>query len=227
MTASNTIAIIAACAGDPARANMLSVLADGRAFTAGELSTAAGVTPQTASAHLARMVDAGLLTVAKQGRYRYFRLASQQVAQMLEAMMVVAQPTAKIGRVGPANDKLRLARSCYDHLAGRLAVGIADLLVVAGHVSLSEDGGEVTDSGRTFFRHIGLDLPPGNGQRPFCRPCLDWSERRHHLAGALGARIKDHCLQSGWIRRDANSRAVDITPLGLRTFRDVFGLRLD
>ncbi|ARQ02102.1 ArsR/SmtB family transcription factor [Pseudorhodoplanes sinuspersici] len=227
MTASNTLAIVAACAGDPARASMLSILADGRAFTAGELSAVARVTPQTASGHLARMVDAGLLVVASQGRHRYYRLASPQVALMLESMMVVAaEPTHRLGRIGPSDERLRLIRTCYDHLAGRLAVGIADMLVEAGHLSLSGDGGELTDSGRIFLRRLGLDLADAKNGRPFCRPCLDWSERRHHLAGTLGARMMDHCLGAGWIKRSRSSRVVEVTPLGARKFRDVFGLRV-
>lgn len=226
MTASNTLAIVAACAGDPARASMLSILADGRAFTAGELSAVARVTPQTASGHLSRMVDAGLLVVASQGRHRYYRLASPQVALMLESMMVVAaEPTHRLGRIGPADERLRLVRTCYDHLAGRLAVGIADMLVEAGHLSLSDDGGELTDSGHVFFHRLGVDLASTKNGRPFCRPCLDWSERRHHLAGTLGARIMDHCLEAGWIKRSRSSRVVEVTPLGARKFRDVFGLR--
>ncbi len=185
MTASNKLAIVAACAGDPARASMLNVLADGRAFTAGELSAVARVTPQTASGHLARMVDAGLLAVASQGRHRYYQLASPQVALMLESMMVVAEPARRVGRTGPADESLRLARTCYDHLAGRLAIGIADALIDAGHLSLTHDAGEVTVSGRVFFEKLGIDLS-GKSNRPFCRPCLDWSERRYHLAGTLG-----------------------------------------
>lgn len=226
MTASNKLAIVAACAGDPARASMLNVLVDGRAFTAGELSSVARITPQTASGHLARMVDAGLLTVACQGRHRYFQLASPEVAMMLESMMVVAESGRRIGRIGPADESLRLARTCYDHLAGRLAVGIADTLIDAGHLSLTPDAGEVTPSGRAFFEKLGIDLS-GQSNRPFCRPCLDWSERRYHLAGTLGTRFMHHCLEAGWVRRKAGGRAVNVTPLGMRKFRDVFGLRLD
>jgi DNA-binding transcriptional ArsR family regulator len=226
MTATNKLAIVAACAGDPARASMLNMLADGRAFTAGELSAIARVTPQTASGHLARMVDAGLLAVASQGRHRYYQLASPQVALMLESMMVVAEPARRVGRAGPADESLRLARTCYDHLAGRLAVGIADALIDAGHLSLTHDAGEVTASGRVLFENLGIDLA-GKSNRPFCRPCLDWSERRYHLAGTLGSRLMHHCLEAGWVRRKAGSRAVEMTPLGVRKFRDVFGLRLD
>jgi DNA-binding transcriptional ArsR family regulator len=224
MTATNKLAVVAACAGDPARACMLNALVDGRAFTAGELSSVARITPQTASGHLARMVDAGLLTVASQGRRRYFRLASPEVAMMLESMMVVAESGRRIGRTGPADESLRLARSCYDHLAGRLAVGIADRLVDAGHLVLTPDGGALTDSGRSFFERLGVDLTSRSG-RPFCRACLDWSERRYHLAGTLGTRIMTHCVDSGWLRRKSGNRILDVTPHGARKFRDVFGLQ--
>lgn len=225
MTATNKLAVVAACAGDPARASMLNALVDGRAFTAGELSSVAGVTPQTASGHLSRMVDAGLLTVASQGRHRYYRLASPEVAMMLESMMVVAEQGRRMGRTGPTDERLRLARTCYDHLAGRLAVGIADSLVDAGHLALTVDGGEVTGSGRAFFARLDIALTT-DGRRPFCRACLDWSERRYHLAGTLGARIMTHCLDAGWVRRKSASRILDLTPLGERRFAEIFGLQL-
>jgi DNA-binding transcriptional ArsR family regulator len=225
MGATNKLAIVAACAGDPARASMLNALVDGRAFTAGELSSVANVTPQTASGHLARMVDAGLLTVASQGRHRYYRLASTDVAIMLESMMVVAESGRRMGRTGPAEENLRRLRSCYDHLAGRLAVGIADWLVDEGHLVLTSDGGELTDSGRAFFERLGIDLAD-KGKRPFCRACLDWSERRHHLAGTLGARIMTHCLEKDWLRRNRGNRILDVTPLGARKFKDLFRLRV-
>lgn len=225
MTATNKLAVVAACAGDPARASMLNALVDGRAFTAGELSSVARITPQTASGHLARMVDAGLLTVASQGRHRYYRLASPEVAIMLESMMVVAESGRRIGRTGPVEESLRRARSCYDHLAGRLAVGIADRLTEEGHLVLTQDGGELTDSGRSFFERLGVDLSD-KGKRPFCRACLDWSERRYHVAGTLGTRILMHCLEAGWIRRKSGNRILDITPLGERKFLEIFGLRL-
>lgn len=189
MTAHNHLAIVAACAGDPARANMLSLLMDGRALTAGELSAAAHIMPQTASGHLARMVDAGLLVVAQQGRHRYYRLASAQVGQMLEGMMVVAAADPAARRFGPRDAAMRFARTCYDHLAGQLAIAIADRLVEAGYLVLADDGGEITEAGRGFFARQGIDLNV-QPHRAFCRPCLDWSERRYHLAGTLGARLK-------------------------------------
>ena len=225
MTGSAKLAIVAACAGDPARATMLQLLMDGRAFTAGELSSAAGVTAQTASGHLLRMVDAGLLTVVSQGRHRYYRLSSPLVAQMLEGIMVVAASNAVM--TGPGNEAMRNARACYDHLAGRLGVGIADRLVDAGHVTLTDQGGEVTGSGRTFFSRIGIDVETAPSHRAFCRPCLDWSERRYHLAGVLGDRIMHFCFDNHWIKNKPRSRVVEVTALGTRKFRDVFGLRLD
>jgi len=225
MTGSAKLATVAACAGDPARASMLQLLMDGRAFTAGELSAAAGVTAQTASGHLYRMVDAGLLTVASQGRHRYYRLSSPLVAQMLEGMMVVAASNAVM--TGPGNEAMRTARSCYDHLAGKLGVGIAQRLVDAGHLTLSDEGGEVTSSGKMFFRRVGIDVETAPSHRTFCRPCLDWSERRYHLAGVLGQRIMHFCFDEGWIKQKPKSRVVDVTPLGVRKFREVFGLRLE
>jgi hypothetical protein len=138
---------------------------------------------------------------------------------------VVAESGRRIGRTGPVEESLRLARSCYDHLAGRIAVGIADWLVDEGHLVLTQDGGELTDSGRSFFERLGVDLSD-KGKRPFCRACLDWSERRYHLAGMLGTRILMHCLESGWIRRKSGNRILDITPLGKRKFLEIFGLRL-
>lgn len=227
MTGASQLAIVAACAGDPARASMLSTLMDGRAFTAGELSAVAGVTPQTASGHLARMTEAGLLTVAKQGRHRYYRLASPMVGQMLEGMMVVASAGTPPTRFGPRDAAMRMARTCYDHFAGRLGVAIADALVDRGYLLLTDDGGTVTPTGDMFFGRIGLDLEGERNHRPFCRPCLDWSERRYHLAGTLGARIASACFDDGWVKRKPQSRIVEITTLGRRKFRDVYGLRLE
>ena len=225
MSANAKLATVAACAGDPARASMLSMLMDGRAFTAGELSAAAGVTPQTASGHLSRMVDAGLLAVAQQGRHRYFKLASPQVGRMLEGMMVVAAGLAE-RRTGPASDELRFARTCYDHLAGQLGVAIAQNLQAQGHIILDDDGGAVTDSGRRFLARIGLDPDAAPARRAFCKPCLDWSERRYHIGGLLGQRIAEACFRAGWIRRARRARAVEVTALGRRKFREVYGVDL-
>jgi DNA-binding transcriptional ArsR family regulator len=235
MTSQSAFAEVAALAGDPARAGMLHALMDGRALTATELARVAGITPQTASGHLARLAVAGLLVVEKQGRHRYHRLASPAVAQMMESIMQVAagldtnRPRLV---VGPRDAALRAARTCYDHLAGRLGVALADALVEADHVELTDDGGLVTDAGIAFFCRIGIDLDrPANrsGRRSgrlLCRPCLDWSERRPHIAGTIGAALCAHSIEKGWIRRNDGTRAVTITPKGQRVFRDEFHARL-
>ncbi len=211
---------------------MLSVLMDGRALTAAELARAAGVTPQTASGHLAQLAEAGLLAVARQGRHRYHRLASPGVARMLEGVMAVAGAATpappSIRPPGPRDSALREARTCYDHLAGRLAVAMAESLVARGAVELGEDGGALTPSGEVFLRDLGVDLdaarPAGRPrQRVFCRPCLDWSERRPHIAGALGAALLTTCLDRGWVRRSEGSRAVTVTPGGQVALRQAFG----
>jgi DNA-binding transcriptional ArsR family regulator len=231
MASTNQVAEISALVGDPARAAMLAALLDGRALTATELSSAAGVTPQTTSSHLARLTAVGLLAVEQQGRHRYHRLASKDVARMLEGIMRVAAGLARSSRpvvVGPRDQALRAARTCYDHLAGRLGVGIADALTEGGHVELDSDGGIVTARGIALFRGLGIDTGGGGTKRSLrvlCRPCLDWSERRPHLAGTLGAALCAHCLDHGWIRRATGTRAVDITPQGRRMFREKFGVR--
>ena len=159
---------------------------DGRALTASELAHVAGITPQTASGHLARMATAGLLSVEKQGRHRYHRLASLAVAQMIESIMQVASGPGSTRPplvVGPKEVALRMARTCYDHLAGRLGVALADALVGGGHLELASDGGLVTDAGIEFLGRVGIDLyalMTGSSKRSsriLCRPCLDWSER--------------------------------------------------
>lgn len=218
------MAAVAALLGDPARANILTALMDGRALTAKELAFAAHVSPQTTSGHLARLTDANLLTVEKQGRHRYFRLASPLVGQMLESVMAVAGPEPGRPIAWRGGEALRTARTCYDHLAGRLGVALADSLTEAGHVALSQDGGEVTERGHAFLSDFGAE--PVAGKRVFCRPCLDWSERRPHIAGRLGAALACRCLDLGWIERQRDSRAVTITPVGGRGFADTFGIRL-
>jgi DNA-binding transcriptional ArsR family regulator len=233
--ASNALfAEVAALPGDPARANMLHALMDGRALTATELARAAGITPQTASGHLARMTTLGILSVVKQGRHRYHRLATPSVAHMLESIMLVAtelEPDRKRLTVGPRESALREARTCYDHFAGKLGVALADALVAHGHVELTSDAGILTESGLTFLCEIGIDTDPMLARRTkrsgrvLCRPCLDWSERRPHLAGAVGAAICTHSMNNGWTRQMDETRAVLITPKGERIFHERFGAR--
>jgi hypothetical protein len=218
---------------------MLTTLMDGRALTATELARAAGIAPQTASGHLAKMTDAGLLAMDPQGRHRYYRVASASVARMLEGIMSVAAECAarpegrrvKAVFVGPRDQALRRARTCYDHLAGRVAVAMADRMVERGQVELSPDGGAVTEAGAVFLRSLGVDLAAASdraardrGGRLFCRPCLDWSERRPHLAGTLGAALCDACLSNRWMRRTDGTRALAITPAGQLALHKAFDL---
>ena len=218
------MASVAALIGDPARANILTALMDGRALTAKELAFAAHVAPQTASGHLSQLTAGNLLTVEKQGRHRYFRLASPLVGQMLEGVMAVAGPAPSLGTQWRGGEALRNARTCYDHIAGRLGVALADSLTAAGHLILSPDGGEVTASGHALLKDFGAE--PAAGKRIFCRACLDWSERRPHIAGRLGAALATRSLDLGWIARQRDTRAVAITPAGASGFARTFGITL-
>ncbi len=229
MASNAAFAEIATLAGDPARAGMLHALMDGRALTASELARAAGITPQTASGHLSKLATGGLLIVEKQGRHRYHRLATPAVARMLESIMQVAAAQVRHKPVvtGPRDKALRAARTCYDHLAGHLGVALADSLIANQQIELTADAGMVTARGVTLFDKLGIDYAPrkpGGSARMLCRPCLDWSERRPHLAGALGAALCAHCLSAGWIRRVDGTRAVSVTTKGRGAFRDLFGI---
>ena len=227
MVSGNTLAEVAALIGDPARANILSALMDGRALTAGELAWHAGVSAQTTSGHLAKLAAANLLAVERQGRHRYHRLASPELAHAIESLMAVAVAGPKRHRpTGPRDEALRAARTCYDHLAGRLGTALADSLRANGHVVVGEDGGAITDRGTRFLRDaLGIDLGSPSG-RPRCRTCLDWSERRPHFAGRLGAAMCRRSLDLGWITRAQDSRAVAITPAGRQAFAGTFGIAL-
>jgi len=224
MSDSTRIAATAALLGDPARANMLAALLDGRALTAKELAYTAHVTPQTASGHLAKLSDGGLLAAEKQGRHRYYRLASPLVGHMLEGVMAATGPEPARPTTWRGGEALRTARTCYDHLAGRLGVALADSLSERGHVALGTDGGEVTEQGQRFLDDFGASPVPG--RRVFCRPCLDWSERRPHLAGRVGAALACRCFDLGWIARQRDTRAVAITLAGRDGFRETFGIVL-
>jgi DNA-binding transcriptional ArsR family regulator len=219
------IAQVAAVIGDPGRANMLVELLDGRALTASELALAAGVAAPTASGHLAKLVEARMVVVARQGRHRYFRLADPHVAEVLEGLMGLAQRTGAVRRrPGPREPALRAARVCYDHLAGERAVALAQSLESRGLVSLGAKA-RVTASGRAFFQGLGFDLPQlERSRRPLCRACLDWSERKSHLAGSLGAAILGRVMDAGWASR-AEGRVVAFTQVGGEAFERAFGLR--
>ena len=227
MTDGPYIAEIASLVGDPSRANILVALLAGQALTATELTLAAGVTPQTASGHLAKLAEGRLLSVLAQGRHRYYRLASPQVAQMLEGLMSVA--VSGPPRYRPRSirdDALAQARTCYDHLAGRLGVALADALVGRGLIVLDDEAGAVTAAGEDVLNEFGMDMAGnGRGRRAFCRPCLDWSERRWHIGGRLGAALARRCFELGWIERARGGRAVRVTPAGEAGFRRTFAMR--
>lgn len=220
---------VAALVGDTARATMLAALMSGQALTASELAARAGISRSTASGHLGKLVSARLLDVTQKRRNRYFRIASPLVARMLEGIKAVAAievPQRHQPR-SAGDDRLRFARTCYDHLAGHLGVAIADALIAKGHVVLTDDGGEVTVLGMNFLSAFGALLGPKSGsRRVFCRPCLDWSERRYHIAGHVGAEINRCCLERGWLRRDYDSRVVRVTPAGQIGLRKTFGIDL-
>jgi DNA-binding transcriptional ArsR family regulator len=234
MVTTSSIAEVGTLVGEPARAAMLQALMDGRALTATELAGVAGVTPQTASFHLGRLCESGLVSVLSQGRHRYHRLAAPQVAHLLESLMLVAGGTLTprtSTRTGPRDEALRTARTCYDHIAGQLGVGIADAMRQQGFVEMDEDAGILTQDGAAFLERLGVDLRRGPETRrarvlPLCKLCLDWSERRPHFSGRLGAELFRHSLGSGWVRRRIGSRALEVTPEGKRIFRDVFRVTL-
>lgn len=210
------MARVAALIGDPARALILATLMDGRSRTAGELAQAAGITPQTASAHLAKLVDARLLVIEKQGRHRYHRLGSGEVANALEALMAVSVSPLKTPRLGPADAALRRARTCYDHMAGEVAVRLAERWQAAGWIVAADGEWRLAASGRRGFAALGVELPDAASRRPQLRPCLDWSERRPHLGGQLGAGVLESLLARDWVRRRRGSRALLITDEGER-----------
>jgi DNA-binding transcriptional ArsR family regulator len=222
------IAEVAAAVGDPARANILCELLGGRALTATELAGVAGVTPQTTSGHLSKLMAARLLVLMKQGRHRYYRLAGPHVGQMLETMMNVAltgpprfQPKSKL------DEQMRQARTCYDHIAGVLGVGLAERLTERELVILGDEAGEVTPAGEAFLAKLGVDLSRARAKRRiFCRPCVDWSERRPHIGGAVGAALANRCFALKWIEPVRDSRALAITPAGRRGLMEIFALSI-
>ena len=217
------IAEVAALVGDPAR---VVALLGGRALTATELAYAAGVSPPTTSGHLGKLSAARLVILMKQGRHRYYRLAGPHVAHMLESIMHVAiegppryQPRSK------TDDQMRRARTCYDHIAGVLGVDLADSMVAHDFVVLGDEAGEVTPAGMEFLTRLGVDLAAARAKRRvFCRPCLDWTERRPHIGGAVGAALAKRCFELKWLEQVRDSRALVITSAGRRGFVEAFGL---
>ncbi|HXW39568.1 MAG TPA: helix-turn-helix domain-containing protein [Xanthobacteraceae bacterium] len=229
MVAAANMVEVAALVGDTARATMLAALMNGQSLTGSELAYLAHVSRPTASEHLAKLVEARLVAVTRKRRFNYYRIASPLVARMLESMKVVAaiEVPPRYQPRSARDDALRFARTCYDHLAGQVAVALADALVVRGHIVLGEDGGEVSESGAQFLADLGVDLTPrAHSRRIYCRPCLDWSERRNHVAGHIGAEICRCCLQRGWFKRDRDSRALRLTTEGADGLMATFGVEL-
>ncbi|TAK47581.1 MAG: transcriptional regulator [Xanthobacteraceae bacterium] len=215
---------IAGLIGERARAEMLTAMLADRALTARELAEVAGVSKQTASAHLARLVEAGLIAVRAEGRHRYFRLADADVAQLLEALMGVAFRTGALRlRSSPREPALRKARSCYDHLAGELAVMIYESLLRQRALQWRDGSLELTTAGYRRFQGLGIDAADLSiKRRPVCRACLDWSERRHHLAGTAGTMLLRRILELGWATRPRDSRVIRFSAAGERSLRACF-----
>jgi len=212
----DTLAEVAGLLADPARTRILTALLGGCAFTGKELAYFAGVTAPTASSHLSRLVAGELLTMEKQGRCHYYRLKSGDVARAIEGLMTVAAAPANGWppgrRVEPA---LRDARMCYDHMAGVLGVSLCDTMLRRDYIVLADGGGELTDAGARFLADLGVDLTRARGaRRRYCRTCIDWTERRPHISGAVGAGLAETFLERKWIERIPDSRALTITAGG-------------
>jgi DNA-binding transcriptional ArsR family regulator len=242
------IAVVGALLGDRARTRILAALGDGRALAASVLAVEAGVAASTASAHLARLVDGGLLVCERHGRHRYYRVAGPDVARLLEAMARLAPPEPVTSlREGTRAHALRVARTCYDHLAGQVGTGLMAAMIEGGLIDggdgvyhpaaaardrLSAPGRDVdyvlTERGAGVLSGLGVDLDgAAASRRPFVRYCVDWSEQRHHLAGALGAAVHDRLVDLGWVRRQPRGRAVWLTPEGARGLERTFGFSPD
>ncbi|MBD9648824.1 winged helix-turn-helix transcriptional regulator [Ensifer sp. PDNC004] len=218
------IALIGSLIGDPARANMLTALMGGSALTATELATHAGITLQTASSHLAKLEAGGLLSQRKQGRHRYFQLAEDEVGLMLENLMGFAAGRGMTRhRPGPKDPALRKARVCYNHLAGDYGVRMYDSLIAEKQIEVTGDDLALTPDGQSRIEALGIDYAAlKKSRRPICRTCLDWSERRSHLAGSLGEALLTLFIDKGWAKREANSRVIRFTANGEKAFSELF-----
>ena len=211
---------VASMIGDPTRARMLSALMGGEFLAAGELAAAAGVSAQTASTHIAKLLDAELVVLRVQGRHRYVRLAGEEVAHVLEALSFVAERSANADKwERGAYKPLKAARTCYRHIAGELGVALFEGLLARGTIAAQDGHYALTEAGHGELRELGIALPTdataGSGaSRRFAHACFDWSERRDHLAGALAVSLLDHSLDQGWVRRTKDSRALQLTPPG-------------
>lgn len=222
------VSVIASLLSDASRSAMLTHLLDGRFHPAGEMALAAGITPQTASFHLAKMMESGVVVAEKHGRHRYYRIQKSADAEVIEQLLSLTGPVQITSlRQSVHMEKLRQARMCYDHVAGELGVSIAESLTERG--LLNKNGSEfvVTQTGEAFFNDFGLELTElRKKRRSFCRCCLDWTERKHHVAGALGQALAERMLQLNWLERDSSSRAVHITEVGRERISNLFNISL-
>ncbi len=220
---------VAALVGDTARATMLAALMGGQSLTGSELAFLAHISRPTASEHLRKLVEARLIAVSSKRSFRYYRIASPLVATMLESIKTVAaiELPPRYRPRSARDDALRFARTCYDHIAGQAGLAIADALVANGCIVLGDDGGEVTEAGVRLLAGFGAELAPKSASRRiYCRPCLDWSERRYHIAGLVGAEICRRCLELGWFTRERETRALRLTAAGQAGLSQTFGVEL-
>lgn len=222
------MAEVAALLAETSRATILASMMDGRFHTASELAYMASIKPQTASFHLAKLVEGKLLKVEKQGRHRYFQLADEEIAQFLESFLAISPPPEIRSLKQSSQIKLlQEARTCYDHLAGKLGVHLTESMMRAGYLKLEEKQFVLTEEGALFFTSFGIDLPAlKKKRRSFSHACLDWSERRYHLAGALGSELFNHLFQLGWLTRVPSIRAIQVTEKGKIGLKDVFQIEM-
>jgi DNA-binding transcriptional ArsR family regulator len=222
------LATVGRALGDPHRARFVLALLGGQQLSAGELANLAGASSSLTSAHLAKLLDAGLVTASKRGRNRHYRLASSEVARSVESLLAIAPPPPTRGLAEvTVEQSLRRARTCYDHLAGRLGVALVEAFENHQVLTACDSGWELTDGGKRHFGALGVDVEElWRSRRTLIRPCLDWTERRPHLAGGLGAALAGLMFDLGWIRRSQRSRAVSITELGADQLLGQFAIRI-
>jgi len=223
----NSFSKVASLIGDPVRSKIMWALIDGKAYTATELAMYAETTAPNISMHLNKLVNADLLAVEKQGRHCYYTYSRHEIAYAIEALANLIPPIDNTIATGPAEQPVRFCRTCYNHLAGKVGVMLADSLLAQGLVIKTETDFEVTARGEVFFKALAIDVDNLRGQkRSFAKACLDWSERRHHIAGALGTALLQQMLTNGWIRRTENSRAIVITGKGRQALYDLLKLEV-
>ncbi|RAS71695.1 ArsR/SmtB family transcription factor [Priestia endophytica] len=226
MNANPNVAKIATLVSESSRAAILTVLLDGRFHPVNELAYMAGIKPQTASFHLTKMMNANVVAVEKQGRHRYYGILNEEVAQVMESLLSLAPPVeVKSLKQATEEKQIRFARTCYDHLAGSLGIQLKDSLIEKGFLSEEQNEFLITEEGHEFFKALQIDMGKARKKRrSFSPKCLDWSERRHHIAGSLGNVILEKLLELNWIQRLPNTRAIKITSEGKRGLKETFSI---